>query len=142
MSKLNVNEPIDISFLGNVIWFATLALVVRYFQAVVHIERQYDYLHSLENRLNKHYGQKAFTREGEAYLSAYPIFSKWTSLLYSVVFPAFLCGVVVTKLAVDWRRSGGFTWSFIVGIIISLSILISTGLSMYWIHIKRRVETD
>ena len=137
MSKLGLNSPIDTSFLGTIIWFATLALVVRYFQTVVYIERQYDYVHQLEEYLNRAYGSKIFTREGKFYLSRYPTFSRWTAFLYGVIFPALLCMVVVMKILADWSQpSGGAVQSW-VNQIISGFILLSTGLYLLWIHCKK-----
>jgi len=70
--KLELKTPIDVAFLSSVLWFALLSLVVRYYQTVVHIERQYDYIHKIEAQLSPEYDGKAFTREGKSYLKNYP----------------------------------------------------------------------
>jgi hypothetical protein len=88
--QLNLSRPIDFSFVSSVIWFILLGLVVRYFQIVVHIERQYDYIHKLEDQLSIVFRNGAFTREGKAYLNNYPMFSRWTAALYTAVFPGVL----------------------------------------------------
>jgi uncharacterized integral membrane protein len=66
--KLELKNPIDISFLGSLIWFGLLGLLIRYFQIGVLLERQYKYIHALEDQLSKIYSGKAFTREGKSYL--------------------------------------------------------------------------
>jgi len=137
MGRLGVNRPIDISFLGNILWFATFALVVRYFQAVVYIERQYDYIHKLEEQINRSYGAKLVTREGRAYLSSYPKFSDWVAFLYGVVFPGFLLLVATLKGVADIPRSGGWTLSLAVNLVISLCIVMATVLYLLWIHWKK-----
>ncbi len=134
MSRLGVNQPIDMSFLGNVLWFSTLALVVRYFQTVVYIERQYDYIHKLEDQINRFVGTKIVTREGKAYLSSYPKFSGWVSIFYGVIFPAFLFLIVLLKGIADISRSESWHLSLIVNLIVSLCITIATALYLLWIH--------
>ena len=46
--RLGLAEAPDISVIGSAIWFVILGLVVRYFQTVVHVERQYEYIHGIE----------------------------------------------------------------------------------------------
>ena len=73
--KIGIAVSVDGSFLGSIIWFALLATVVRYTQVVVYIERQYAYIHHLEEELSKNYdSQIVFTREGKSYLNKYPVF--------------------------------------------------------------------
>src|SRR6267378_5796439 len=86
-TKLAVSGRISLSILGTVLWFALLGLTIRYFQTVIFIERQYAYIHSLENLLAANYEGPAFTREGKSYLSDYPKFSTWAWALYTIVFP-------------------------------------------------------
>jgi len=61
--KLDVDHGINLAFLGTVIWFVLLGTTVRYFQVVVGLERQYDYIHELEDQLSKLYTAPLFTRE-------------------------------------------------------------------------------
>ena len=61
--QLDVQNAVSIAFVGSVIWFALLAFVMRYFQTVIFIEIQYNYIHNVENQLSVHYDHKAFTRE-------------------------------------------------------------------------------
>lgn len=73
-NELELEDSIDISFIGSIIWFLLLSFVVRYFQTVVNIERQYKYIHQLEDQLSPFYNNDAFTREGKSYSSNYPLF--------------------------------------------------------------------
>lgn len=74
--KLGFSVNVDVGFLGSIIWFALLGIVVRYTQVVVYIERQYKYIHKVEEELHEHFGNGiAFTREGKSYLKDYPKFS-------------------------------------------------------------------
>ncbi len=98
-----VNKQIDISIdkhsnlFGTMLWFLLFGFSSRYYQTVVQIQRQYDYIHHLEEIINSKYsGTSAFTREGKSYLERYPIFSNWTWLLYTIAFPLIilLCSTI------------------------------------------------
>lgn len=57
-------------FISTLLWLLLLGFTTRYFQVVLEIERQYGYLHALEERLNGYYSESnVFTREGKSYLS-------------------------------------------------------------------------
>jgi len=105
-TKLGLKESINFLYIQSIIWFVLLAIIVKYFQSVVYIERQYGYLHSLEKLLNKQYGEGVFTREGASYLKDYPTFLNWTSLLYTVLFPAILVIVSISKIISEFNQYG------------------------------------
>ena len=46
--RVGLKNGIDVHFIGSLVWFVLLALLIRYYQTVVHIERQYEYIHGLE----------------------------------------------------------------------------------------------
>jgi len=73
---------------GAMLWLLLFGISSRYYQVVIQIERQYDYIHHLEELLTQKYpGSRAFTREGKSYLEKYPLFSNWVWILYTVAFP-------------------------------------------------------
>ena len=89
-----INKQLDISIdknsnlLGTLLWLLLFGFSSRYYQTVIQIERQYDYIHHLEELISKRYpNTRAFTREGKSYLDEYPIFSNWIWLLYTLAFP-------------------------------------------------------
>jgi len=135
--KLELKTPIDVSFLSSVVWFVLLSLVVRYFQTVVHVERQYDYIHKIEDELSTEYGRKAFTREGKSYLENYPLFSSWAWVLYTIVFPLLLSIVVVTKIVGEIRQSDGITVLLSINAVVALGILLSCSLYALLVHFKK-----
>ena len=136
-TKLGLSKPLNVTVLGSIIWFALLGLVVRYFQAVVHLERQYDYIHNLEDQLSLHYDGKAFTREGQAYLVNYPLFSCWTSALYTMLFPALLIAVLAVKLGTEVCRSETFGLRVAFDAVAFSAVLISTVLYLVLVHFRR-----
>jgi hypothetical protein len=133
----DLKSPIDIEFFSSIIWFALLSLVARYFQTVVHIERQYSYIHNLEDILSPSFENKAFTREGKAYLTNYPLFSNWTWILYTVIFPILLLIVVVVKIVGEIKSVKGISWLLGINIAIFLCVIISTLLYMLLVHFKK-----
>jgi len=135
--KLEIQNTISIAFIGSVIWFALLALVIRYFQTIIFIERQYAYIHNLEDQLSKHYQDKAFTREGKSYLKNYPLFSDWAYILYTMVFPSLLILIVLGKMINEFYFSKGISLLLIFDTIIALCILISTVLYMRMVHFQK-----
>ncbi|MCL4535293.1 MAG: hypothetical protein M1401_13570 [Chloroflexi bacterium] len=143
---LGFQGNLDVTFLTSVIWFLLLAFVFRYLQVTVNLERQYGYIHQVEEILSYFYNGETFTREGKFYLERYPLFSDWAHILYQRVFPALLLGVGVAKLVSEWP---GFLWSgnladvawgFVFDALMYLLIVVSVLLYMEIIPIKRTVE--
>lgn len=92
-----VNKQLDISIdknsnlFGALLWLLLFGFSSRYYQTVIQIERQYDYIHHLEEIIGSRYtGTRAFTREGRSYLDEYPLFSNWIWLLYTLAFPLII----------------------------------------------------
>lgn len=134
---LELKSPIDIEFFGSLIWFALLSLVVRYFQTVVHIERQYSYIHCIEDLLSPCYESKAFTREGKSYLTNYSLFSNWVWILYTIIFPILLLIVIVFKIVSELQSAKGISWLLSINIVIFLCVVVSTLLYLLVVHFKK-----
>lgn len=49
--QTGVSSIPDLSYLSTILFFILLGLTLRYCQTVIHIERQYKYLHELESTL-------------------------------------------------------------------------------------------
>lgn len=138
--KLELTSPIDSSFVASMVWFALLAFTVRYYQAVIVLERQYDYIHKLESVLSQNYEGKAFTREGAAYLADYPLFSKWASKLYTVAFPLLLVILVIAKIVSELCEAPRVSVTLGFDVVVSILVLISIVLSMTSLHRRRSTE--
>ncbi len=57
-NTLNISTQINLLFIQSIIWFGLLATTLKYFQSVVFIERQYNYIHQLEEQLSKEYEKR------------------------------------------------------------------------------------
>ena len=140
-SQLGLAFTIDISFLSSVIWLALLGLLLRYSQTVVTMERQYKYIHALEELLSAEYRNEAFTREGRAYLADYPLLLNWASFFYTLVFPILLIAVVSARIAQELTSCQVFDAVLAFDTIAYLATVVSTVLYLISIHCHK-VEKD
>jgi hypothetical protein len=141
--KLGVNATLSVNFFGSLIWFALLYVAIRYFQAVINLEKQYNYSHELEELLSQHYGGKAFTREGKAYLKDYPIYSDWVHIVYRTIFPALLLAVVTIKLLGEWFAHVRSALPLALDTVIYAMLVVSIVLYVYSLHkTEKHDETD
>lgn len=127
----------NLEFISTLLWLLLLGFTTRYFQVVVEIDRQYEYLHSVEKQLNNFYkGTKAFTREGEAYLSKYPLFSNWVYLLYTLIFPILILISISIKISIQIFPCNLANINHVIDFLSFITILTSTILYMYKLHEK------
>lgn len=121
---------------ASMFWFVLLSTVVRYFQTTILVERQYPYIHQLENEICRIAGD-SFHREGRAYLENYPFFSKWTWSLYTIIFPAVLSLAVIVKAYNEFQILDKLAANFYLNCVFFLMLLISIVLYMMQIHFKK-----
>lgn len=132
--KLGIDAALSVNFLGSLIWFALLYASVRYFQAVINLEKNYNYTHDLEEQLSKYYDGKAFTREGKSYLKNYPIFSEWLHIVYRSIFPALLAATITIKIIGEWQAKARSGLPLTLDILIYIAFIISIALYTYSLH--------
>jgi hypothetical protein len=83
-------------------WVLTVAVALRYCQAVMLVERQYDYLHRLEEKISGELGDDdLYRREGRSYLDGYPLFQDWAWICYVFLFPIAAAIAVVALVAAE-----------------------------------------
>ena len=137
LEKLSLSGTFSLGVIGTILWFVLLGFVIRYFQTVIYIERQYEYIHALEELLAANYDGIAFTREGKSYLSDYPLFSKWTWAVYTIAFPLLLVLVLAVKLATEFYRATTLDWLFAFNALTFGAISVSVALYLVSLHGKR-----
>lgn len=135
--KLESDEQVNFIYVQSALWFILVAASVKYFQTVVLINRQYDYIHSLESIISIEYEGQAFTREGAAYLKNYPAFLNWASFLYTVFFPAIFVVITAAKIFNEFRISGGAEPLVWFDALMFLFGLVSVGLYLTVLHFNR-----
>jgi hypothetical protein len=93
-------------------WVFTLAISLRYCQVSLTVERQYSYVHMLEEKLSETVDDDdLYRREGKSYLDEYPLFSDWAWVSYIYIFPAIVTLTTMGMLATEWAQFPG-RWPF------------------------------
>lgn len=86
----------------DVTWAFTLAITLRYCQTALAIDRQYDYIHYLEEVISPLLGgENRYQREGKVYLHEYPPLLNLAWFAYWVVFPFLILGGAIAL--VGWE---------------------------------------
>jgi len=125
----------NINFISTLMWFILLGFSTRYFQIVLEIERQYGYLHAIEDQLNGYYpNTSAFTREGKSYLSKYPLFSNWVWLLYTLFFPMLILFSVIAKINSEIATMSAIGFNQIIDFVCYIITGTSSILYTYRLH--------
>jgi hypothetical protein len=85
-------------------WVLVLAVALTYCRTAINVERQYSYLHRLEEWLSSALNTPTlYRREGSAYLEGYPVFLDWTWVCYVLIFPLVVLLATLALLVVEWR---------------------------------------
>ena len=138
--KLNTSTQMNMLFVQSIVWFCLLATTVKYFQSVVSVERQYNYIHQLEEQLSEEYEKEAFTREGLSYSENYPTFLTWTSYLYTIFFPIILLVISVLKIVSEYKIIG--FKQVLVWFDMAIFVLITISLVLYLIVLHSRKQKN
>ncbi len=122
-------QQLPLARLLNVSWVFTAAFVLKYCQVAKAVERQYTYLHLLEDRISDGLGDAdLYRREGRAYLEQYPHLLNWAWVYYTILFPAALAIAVVYLLVVECVSLQGSVFSKAFDVVFGVSILASLAL--------------
>ncbi len=81
-------KALPLAALLNVTWVLTFAIALRYCQVTVLINRQYPYLHDLEDAISPQVGGgDLYRREGDVYKRKYPLLLDVVWIAYAFIFP-------------------------------------------------------
>ena len=84
-------------------WVLALATTLRYCQVSINVERQYSYLHTLEDKISRELGdEEIYRREGGAYAKDYPLFSDWAWVSYVFLFPVAALLATAVLQGFEW----------------------------------------
>lgn len=137
--QLKVTLSINRDAIHTMLWFVLLCLVVRYFQTNIVVERQYDYIHKVEDELNSSYDLQGdmFTREGKSYLNNFQSFSTLAGYLYILVFPVLLIIVSSYKIYTEVMTKTSFDLTLVLDIVFWLLIFVYTAVYSISLHFKK-----
>jgi len=127
-SNTTMAPLVDVSVIGVVLLLGLLSFSHTYFQTVLHIERQYDYVYQLEEQLSRYFNDMAFIREGRHYRNYKRRFSSWTKFIFWFLFPILYLLFIVVWLWFLFTTAQTPISYKIVDCLITVSILVSLGL--------------
>ncbi len=92
----------------------------------INVERQYPYLHALEEKISASIGDhNLYRREGRAYLQDYPLFSDWAWICYVFLFPMILALATLALLVGEWAMLPHHWLYKLLDSVVAAAILIS-----------------
>lgn len=130
-AQLQTETSISQIYINSILWFCLLAVSARYFQTVINLEKQYNYIHGLEALLSAEFDGKAYIREGKSYLKNYAIFSDWMHVVYRYIFPVALIIAVIVKIWNEINLKNVSLVALGLDILIGLALILSTALYIY-----------
>jgi hypothetical protein len=105
-------------------WTIFLAIMLRYCQSTITVERQYKYLHKLEKTMSSFFNEDyIYQREGRSYNWNYPVFSQWVYLFYVFIFPVIIIVLQIDLLFSEYKSTRGYF--FIYDAIMAVGVLLS-----------------
>lgn len=132
----DLKDKVDL--VSTFLWLFIFGVSSKYYQVVGLIERQYEYIHALEEQLERFYkNTPVFSREGKFYLNKYPVFSNWMWFLYTVVFPVLMLFCMAVKAYAEIHAYGVFNIRVAVNMALGVCASITTILYMARIHVKK-----
>jgi hypothetical protein len=122
----------SITIVQSLLWIVLLFFTMRYFQINSYIERQYEYLHKIENEIDSKI-EIDFKREGRSYLDNYPLILNFFYYIYNGIFPLVYLAIVIYKIVYEWFNKYSLQ-STILDTVIATIIVIATCLYLMLIH--------
>lgn len=123
-------------------WLFVLAITLRYCQASLNVERQYDYLHTLEDKISAQLGDdELYRREGRAYEKKYPLFSEWAWRFYVDLLPLIVAFAVVVLIYQEFTGSGNSLLSRFIDLLIAGGVVLSFVLYRIASSVRRAAKT-
>ncbi len=121
-------KQLPLALLIDATWVFSLTIALGYCRTTANVERQYPYLHHLEDWMSSALGDDSlYRREGHVYLTGFPAFLTWAWFSYVIVFPVVLMLGCVVLVAHEWSALSYSAPHRIFDSIIALLIVASFG---------------
>jgi len=89
----------------SVVWTALMLTTLKYCQIVVWVDRQYVYLHLLEETISSLLKDEGlYRREGKVYSDRYPLLTWWAWFVYTLAIPILGIVLVLILAAGEWLQ--------------------------------------
>lgn len=132
----NVDESINFSSIDFIATIALMLLVIRYFQVVISVERQYPHIHSLEGKLSEQFDGDVFSFEGTGYLKNYPKLLDLNHQIFTLVVPATFLIVALWRIGIQIPLTLTPD-NFARCAIIAFSFVIIVFVVLYWLFLHQ-----
>ncbi len=140
IGKIKFGIDLNLAFfmLNSVLLFISLWFLLKYYQAVTHIENLYAYIHKIEDSLCELIKDFKITREGKSYLEPYPYLKTAINFIYSWIFPISVIGICVLKAywEIAFRKGSIPCFALLFDILCIVGIIVITLLNISWVHFK------
>lgn len=131
-------------------WVLATTLALRYCQTSITVERQYPYLHRLEDEISPMLGGFPFyCREGKFYLEEYPPLLNVVFFGYVVLLPAVIIGASIAMVYQEWAKLDLPILHRLVDTVLAISVIVLFALYRVqpkvagWLHDRReRIKSD
>ena len=115
-----------ISIFLSVTWTYLFVIVLKHCQSSILIERQYEYLHHMEDKISQLFGdQSVYYREGRAYLNKYPLFSNMVWIFYILLFPIIIILLVGLIIYLESYKIEAPLYHLIYDLLLAIGIIVS-----------------
>ncbi len=135
--KYDYDLTLSVETIQSLVWILLLYFTIRYYQQCIGIERLYQYIHSMEEKLSKELNFD-ITREGKSYLQEYPWVLNFIWFIYTIFFPSLYLFLILIKIGIEIYRSV-WSWNFYLHIVLAVCDIILTVLFSLFLH-KGNIE--
>ena len=122
--KITGLQELPFAHLNSVLLFCFLWILILYFQSMQTVERQYKYVHFLEDELNKNLTPFVISREGKLFKSDRTIATRLVTLIYKYFHPLSMILVVLGQLIGKPNPDKNFWVDLLLSLIIVLFIVL------------------
>lgn len=133
-TQYKLNLTISFNIINSLILLLLLSFTIKYFQSNLLLERQYDYIHKLEDEFQKN--KFIISREGKSYNEDYPFLLTIIDRIYKIIIPIIIVCLLIYKFRLELKM---FCNSPIFGFFNLVIIFINTGFIIIytaWINFR------
>lgn len=99
------------SVIQTFLWVILLYETLRYSQSIIYIEREYQYIASLEEKISQIISY-TINRESQDYSDNYSVITNYSNIIYKYLFPSFSIIVVTLKIISEYKTLN--IWCFLI----------------------------
>lgn len=131
-------DILNFQILNTGIIYIILWYLLQYYQVCLTIERQYDYINELEEKLSK--TDHKIEREGKAYAKNYPLLKNFANILYAWGIPIGVLVFSICRFTEECKHDFDYVWVDCIGFafIAIISLLYVSDRDLDWSFLNRK----